>query len=183
MTTTAQLGRRGFLTACGALAVGAVGARNALAAAPLRPDRTLAFRNLHTDERVEVAYVRRGRHDADGLATLNRVLRDWRTGDVAEMDVALFDLLWRLHRDVGSSKPFDLISGYRSPKTNAMLADQSSGVSRKSYHTRAMAVDIALPDVRLASLRRTALGLAAGGVGYYPKSGFVHVDVGPVRHW
>jgi len=146
-------------------------------------ERHLSFRNLHTDEILDVRYYIGGRYEESGLRQLNHALRDWRTGEVAEMDTRLLDTLWLLRQRLGSRRPFDLISGYRSPKTNAMLAGKSSGVAKKSYHMRAMAVDVALPDVRLANLRDEALDMAAGGVGYYARSGFVHVDVGPVRRW
>jgi uncharacterized protein YcbK (DUF882 family) len=146
-------------------------------------ERKLAFHNLHTGERLSLAYWSNGTYRPDALGEINQILRDWRTGDVIDMDVRLVDLLWELHQKLGSTKPFDVISGYRSPKTNATLASASSGVAKKSLHMRGMAIDIALPDKKLQIVRQTAMGLQRGGVGYYPKSGFVHVDVGPVRFW
>lgn len=145
--------------------------------------RRLAFNSLHTGEKVDVIYFEKGRYHKDALAEIDRVLRDHRTGDVVSMDRDLLDTLWELRRRLDTNRPFDLISGYRSPKTNAMLASQSDGVAKKSYHTRAMATDIAVPGIDLAHVRKAALALQRGGVGYYPKSGFVHVDVGRVRFW
>ncbi|BCV66813.1 hypothetical protein TUM17387_21720 [Shewanella carassii] len=99
------------------------------------------------------------------------------------MDKRLFDLLFNLQQTLSVSEEIHVISGYRSPKTNAMLAGKSNGVAKKSYHMRGMAMDIAIPGVKLETLREAALSLKLGGVGYYPASGFVHVDCGPVRSW
>ncbi|CAM3956880.1 hypothetical protein SHAQ108633_04775 [Shewanella aquimarina] len=99
------------------------------------------------------------------------------------MDKRLFDLLFSLKQTLQVDEDFHVISGYRSPKTNQMLASRSSGVAKKSYHMKGMAMDIALPDVNLKDLRDAAISLKLGGVGYYPSSGFVHVDTGPVRTW
>jgi uncharacterized protein YcbK (DUF882 family) len=110
-------------------------------------------------------------------------LRDFRSGDVAPIDRQLLDLLVELHRRSGSRKPFQIISGYRSPKTNAVLASASSGVAKHSMHMEAKAIDIRLSDVMLRDLRDTAIGMQAGGVGFYPRSDFVHVDTGRVRRW
>lgn len=175
--------RRRFLAVAGTTAVCASLPTAARAALFKAKERHLSFRNLHTDETVDVRYFRGGHYEPKGLSDLNRALRDWRTGDVMDMDTGLLDTLWLLRQRLGTRQPFHLISGYRSPKTNAALAKTSNGVAKKSYHMRGMAADVALPDVRLATLRDEALDLGAGGVGYYAKSGFVHVDVGPVRHW
>lgn len=146
-------------------------------------ERRLSFVNLHNDERIDVVYHSDGRYVRGALNDLNHALRDWRTGDVTRMDVSLFDTLWLLRQRTGSRRPFELISAYRSPVTNAKLAKHSSGVAKQSYHMKGMAVDVNLPDVALRTFRQHALTLAAGGVGYYPRSEFVHIDVGPVRHW
>jgi uncharacterized protein YcbK (DUF882 family) len=159
-------------------------ARRASAAPPTEEDsRTLAFRNLHTEETVDVAYRVDGRLDAAALREIDWVLRDFRTGDARPIDRRLLDFLWRLRGALGTVEPYEVISGYRSPATNAMLARASRGVSRASLHMRAMAIDVRVPDRPLARLRDAALGLRLGGVGYYPASGFVHVDVGRVRFW
>lgn len=176
--------RRQFLklgmaaTACSALMPTA-----AFAARLGTVERKIGFHNLHTDERLSIAYFTDGIYRPEALSDINRILRDWRTGDVKEMDVRLVDLLWELHQRLGSSEPFEVISGYRSPKTNTMLASTGNGVAKKSLHMQGMAIDIALPDRKLETVREAAMDMQRGGVGYYPKSGFVHVDVGNVRFW
>ena len=110
-------------------------------------------------------------------------MRDFRTGDIHAIDVRLLDLLVALHQRMGSARPFDVISGYRSPATNAMLAAESNGVAKHSLHMEGKAIDIRLGDRRLTDLQVAALSLRRGGVGYYPQSNFVHVDVGPPRSW
>jgi len=145
--------------------------------------RSLAFSNLHTGERLKADYWVAGRYEPDALAEIDRILRDFRTGEVHPMERSLLDLLNRLHARLDSDAPFGIISGYRSPKTNAMLASASSGVAKKSLHMQGMAIDIRLADRDLTDLRQAALDLRKGGVGYYPKSDFVHVDVGRVRQW
>jgi uncharacterized protein YcbK (DUF882 family) len=155
----------------------------AFAAKELPSTRSLAFRSLHTGEEVAATYVRDGRLQAEGVQVLNHVLRDWRSGEVWDMDPQLFDLLYALRRRLDSKAPFELISGYRSPKTNAGLAANSGGVAKRSLHMQGKATDIRLPERDLKALHKTALALQAGGVGLYTKSGFVHVDTGRVRRW
>ena len=150
--------------------------------APTEP-RALAFRNLHTGEEVDVVYRADGQVDHCALREIDWVLRDFRTGEARPMDQRLLDLLWRLRVTLDTTAPYEVISGYRSPATNAMLARESRGVSRVSLHMKAMAIDVRLPDRPLMALRDAALGLRRGGVGYYPASDFVHVDVGRVRWW
>ena len=145
--------------------------------------RTLAFRNLHTGEEVDVVYRADGQVDPGALREIDWVLRDFRTGEAHPMDQRLLNLLWRLRAALDTTAPYEVISGYRSPVTNAMLARQSRGVSRVSLHMKAMAIDVRLPDRPLLALRDAALGLRLGGVGYYPTSDFVHVDVGRERWW
>lgn len=154
------------------------------AALALPTPRVLTFAHLHTAERLQVEYSDGVRYLPDALAAVNRLLRDFRTGDVHEIDPKLLDLLHGLHTAAGSTRPFEIISGYRSPRTNAMLRHTGGGgVASGSLHMRGQAIDIRLPDVPLASLRDAALALARGGVGYYPTSNFVHVDTGRVRRW
>jgi uncharacterized protein YcbK (DUF882 family) len=151
------------------------------AAAPL--SRVLAFSHTHTGERLRVEYFTGGRYLSDALAAINHVLRDFRTGDLHDIDPRLLDLLHDLSMRTESHQPFQVISGYRSPATNAMLRQRSEGVAAGSLHLVGQAVDIRLADVPLAKLRRAALALGRGGVGYYPASDFVHVDTGRVRTW
>lgn len=157
-----------------------IGAASALASAPVR---RVALHNLHTGEALNTVYWEQGRYVPQALAQVNHVLRDFRTGDIHPMDPALIDLLDTLSARLDTKNPFQVISGYRSPKTNAMLHECTSGVASQSLHMKGLAIDIRLPGVDLDRVHRAALSLQAGGVGYYPQSDFVHVDVGPVRHW
>src|SRR5262245_21445993 len=145
--------------------------------------RSISLANLHTGENLRSTYWENGQYVPEALAEIDRNLRDFRTGDVHPIDPQLVDLLHDLKLKMRSKAPFEVISGYRSPATNAMLASESRGVARKSFHLRGMAIDIRLPDRDLRQLRKAALHMRRGGVGYYPKPGFVHVDVGPVRTW
>lgn len=186
-STTGALSRREFLGAAGA-GIAAFSTMVllpdlAFAAKELPGTRSLGFRNLHTGEEVAATYVRDGLLQPEGLQSLNHVLRDWRTGEVWDMDPKLLDLLYALRRRMDSKAPFELISGYRSPKTNAKLAANSSGVAKRSLHMRGMASDIRLPERDLLALHKTARAMKVGGVGLYTKSGFVHVDTGRVRYW
>ena len=177
-----DLSRRAFL-GCGIAAAVTFTAGPAWAAFAKQPARALGFRNTHTGESLETVYWEQGVYIPEALDEINVVLRDHRTGDVHPIDPQLLDLLTHLQQSVDSARAFEVISGYRSPKTNAMLASNSGGVARKSLHMQGMAIDIRLPGKRLKDLRAAALSLEAGGVGYYPSSDFVHVDTGRVRSW
>ena len=145
--------------------------------------RTLAFRNLHTGEFVRATYWAAGRYLREGLSQIDRLLRDYRNDAVHPIDRRLLALLGELHDQLDTREPFEVISGYRSPATNAMLVSTSSGVSPVSLHVVGMAVDIRVPGRPLRAARDAAKTLRGGGVGYYPDSDFVHVDVGRVRYW
>lgn len=177
--------RRQFAVGAAALATTAsagAGPAQALIRPPLMR-RSLAFEHLHTGERLSAPYLVRGRLDPAGLRALDYMLRDWRTGDVVRIDRRLYALLDALRDELATDAPFQIVSGYRSPETNAMLRANSSGVAKRSYHVRAMAIDIVVPGRSTERIRDAALRLGRGGVGHYPQSGFVHVDVGPVRRW
>ena len=148
----------------------------------------MAIRNVHNNESVDAVFARSGEFVADGLAELNHGLRDWRTGQIFPMDRKLLALLVQLREklDISGSRKIDLISGYRSPRTNASLrarGGEHTGVASQSQHMVGKATDIMIPGVSLERLRGAALALGGGGVGYYPRDGFVHVDTGPVRRW
>lgn len=147
------------------------------------PARELSFYNLHTGETLTAAYWDGGRYQEDALAEINHILRDHRTGEVYSMERKLLDLLNDLRLALDTDAPFEVISGYRSPKTNATLASASNGVAKRSLHMRGMAIDIRMPGIELSTLRDTAIAMKRGGVGYYAKSGFIHVDVGRFRTW
>jgi len=186
MTSTDS--RRAFVRGGVALALGAV-SRTAWSSTKSPIDRAddiarLAFVNTHTGESLDVVYREGPRYLGDALAEIDRVLRDHRSGDVHEIDRALLDQLVQLRARLGIGKrPFHVISGYRSPRTNAMLAARSSGVASKSLHLQGRAIDLRMPGVDLAAVHSAALSMQAGGVGYYARSDFVHLDTGRVRHW
>lgn len=160
---------------------------NAFANVPSRsitqPDRSLSLLNLHTGERLSATYWAEGQYQTSELKAINHILRDHRTGDSHRMDNDLLELLNVLHQKMDSKESFQIISGYRSPKTNATLSKKSNGVAKKSLHMQGRAIDIRLPGCRLSDLRKAAINCQAGGVGYYPKSDFIHVDTGSVRRW
>lgn len=163
-----------------------VGAALTLAAAPAlayRSERSLAFYNLHTGESLRTTYWQDGRYIAAELATVDHILRDHYSGEVHPMDTGLLDLLFDLQQRLALTQPFEVVSGYRSPATNAMLREHSRGVARHSLHMVGEAIDVRLPRTELERLRQAAYRLHDGGVGYYPRSRFVHLDVGPVRRW
>jgi len=147
------------------------------------PPARIALRNLHTDERLEIKYSREGIYIPAALSAIELLLRDFRTGEAHAIDPALLDYLVAVARTAGVDPKFDVISGYRSPQTNAMLHANNEGVAVHSLHIDGMAADIRVPGRSLASLRRTAIAMHGGGVGYYPASEFVHVDSGRVRYW
>ncbi len=152
----------------------------------LLPDstrRSLSFYNTHTGERLNVCYFKNGAYRPGAMGQINRILRDHRTGDIQAMDTRLMDLLYTVNQRLGSCSPFHIISGYRSPQTNARLRKNSTGVAKFSYHMLGRAIDIRLPGCDTHQLRQACLDLELGGVGYYPRSDFVHVDTGAFRTW
>lgn len=146
-------------------------------------ERKLSLLNLHTGESLEATYWAEGQYQNDELTAINRILRDHRTGDIHQIDNNLLDLLNTLHHKLDAKQPFQIISGYRSPKTNAVLNKKSNGVAKKSLHMQGKAIDIRLPDRALPELQKAAIACQAGGVGYYAKSNFIHIDTGRVRRW
>ena len=146
-------------------------------------ERFLSFYNLHTGESLRVVYFEKGSYISDALDEINHILRDFRQNEIKPIDPNLLDLLVRVRERLDTSASFNVISGYRSPKTNAMLHANSEGVSRHSLHMDGRAIDISVPGRDLEMVHRAALALHGGGVGYYPKSDFVHVDTGRVRYW
>jgi uncharacterized protein YcbK (DUF882 family) len=147
--------------------------------------RTLTMHHIHTEEDITITYKRDGRYDEDAIKQLDWFLRDWRKEESIHMDPRLLDVVWEVSRDVSGDKTVFVVCGYRSPATNAMLRRRSSGVARFSQHTLGKAMDFYIPGASLEELRYAGLRLQRGGVGYYPTSGspFIHLDVGPIRHW
>jgi len=180
-----QLGRRGLLG--GALAIGAASLVGGRAFAAL-PEKRIAFRNIHTNDTVDARFFGADGWDHQGLAELNHGLRDWRNNETTVMDPQLMLLLSAIRDKLGVAPQtkIDLISGYRSPQTNSALraaGGEHTGVASKSQHMLGKATDIHMPGIALENLHLAALSMRGGGVGYYPKDGFVHVDTGRVRIW
>lgn len=177
-----HLNRRHLLRATGALMISGVATR-ARADSSAGSSRRLGFECTHTGDFVDVEYWVEGRYLPEPMAAIEHVLRDFRVGEVHPIDPHLLDLLHTLRSNLDSGEPFHVISGYRSPGTNAALQSKSGGVATKSLHMRGMAIDIRLPGRDIADVHRASLEMQAGGVGYYPTLDFVHVDVGRVRRW
>lgn len=183
--------RRLFLSAL-AVGVPLTGFPRSMRASTLEPEtsasltegsRVLSFAHTHTGECLKVEYFDGGGYVPDALSTVNHFLRDFRTGAVHPIDEDLLDLLHNLRGLTATSKPFQVISGYRSPQTNEMLRQLSEGVAAGSLHMKGQAIDIRLSDIPLGTLRKAALSVKRGGVGFYPHSDFVHIDTGRVRAW
>jgi uncharacterized protein YcbK (DUF882 family) len=155
----------------------------ALARAAGRGARSLSFVHTHTLERLSATYFASGSYDLDSLAALSRFLRDHRTGDIHPIDPPLFDMLFDLRAAVGGEGPFQVISGFRSPRTNAELRARSRGVAAGSLHVAGKAIDVRLAGIDCTALRDAAIRLQRGGVGCYASSDFVHLDTGRFRTW
>jgi len=187
-TPQGGLGRRSFLTLGAAGLVAAALPRDAAAAhidATLNPnrDRSLSLYNTHTGEHVNEVYWSRGSYLPDALKQFNHLLRDHRDGRVHAMDPRVLDLITAVQKKCEGSGAIHIISGYRSPATNAWLASNSDGVAFNSLHLQGKAIDIRLPGHSVRHVGRAARSLRGGGVGIYPASDFVHVDCGRVRYW
>ena len=143
----------------------------------------ISFRHAHTGESFSGVYRVGDKYLPEAFERMNYVLRDFRTAEVFPMDPRVIDILSLLYDRVDATESYQVLSGYRSPKTNAMLRSGSSGVARNSFHMYGQAIDIRIPGQNTKTVRNTALDLRAGGVGYYPRSNFVHVDTGKVRSW
>jgi uncharacterized protein YcbK (DUF882 family) len=172
------IGAGAFVTAAG-MTSRSVFAQSAI----ITPERTLSFYNLHTGENLKTAYWVEGEYIPESLSDINHLLRDFRNDEIKPINLGLLNLLHDITQRLGTSKPIQLISGYRSSSTNAKLHDRSSGVAKHSLHMDGMAADIRIPGHDLSELHKVAAAMQGGGVGYYPKSDFVHVDVGRVRYW
>lgn len=146
-------------------------------------ERTLKFFHTHTGDTLQVIYFRQGGYDREALDQLKIFMADWRNGKQHDLDPQLMDILWQLQQVTGSTNTWEVISAYRSPETNDMLRSRSSGVAKKSQHLLGTAIDVRLRGMDLMELRDNARSLKLGGVGYYAKSDFVHVDTGRVRYW
>lgn len=182
-----RLSRRRFF---GSLAAAAWALRDAQAqqssthAQPVPEERHLELFNTHTRETLKTVFKRGDDYDASALEALKKLLRDRRNGEMHDMDPRLYDQLFDLARAAGVEPSYEIISGYRSPESNGkMAARPGSGVSKKSLHMQGRAIDVRLRNCTCAKLRDLALAARQGGVGYYEKSDFVHIDTGNFRTW
>jgi uncharacterized protein YcbK (DUF882 family) len=176
--------RRTFLKSSFALASGlSLPALSKAALSTPDTERALRLYNTHTGESLRTIFWAEGQFIPDALQDISKILRDHRNDKVAQMDPQLLVLLDKVTAQFGDGKVLHIISGYRSPETNAMLHANSDGVAKHSMHMEAKAIDIRLPGTDLAMLRKAAMAAQGGGVGYYPDSQFVHMDTGRLRHW
>lgn len=145
--------------------------------------RSLSFYHTHTREKLNITYGWSKRYDRKALKKISHFLRDFRTGEVHPIDPALLDILYSVRDEFGNQGTFEVISGYRSPQTNKRLRNNSSKVAKRSLHMEGKAIDIRLTGVRTKKLQQCAIDMQCGGVGYYQKSDFIHLDTGKVRFW
>jgi uncharacterized protein YcbK (DUF882 family) len=184
-STKPVMSRRAFV---GGMAIGLAAASPAFASAPsilkgAGDFRALNVVNSHTSERLNCVYWIEGRYVPEALEAFNYILRDWREDLIKPIDPRTLDIMAATHGLLGCSEPFHIISGYRCPKTNAMLRSRSSRVAQNSYHIRGMAVDLSLRSRTVWEVANAARSLGGGGVGRYSRSNFTHVDSGPIREW
>ena len=184
-TVQCRLNRRRFLF------YGTVTTANCLFPAPilaavdriLTPEKNLSFYNTHTQESLDICFYRQGHYRNKALTQINYILRDHRTDEIKPIDTRLLDLIHALSTKLQNRSPFHVISGYRSPTSNAKLRRKSKNVAASSLHMKGKAIDLRMPGCPTRRLRKIAVNLRKGGVGYYQRSDFIHVDVGRVRHW
>jgi len=177
-----HIDRRTFLKTGVSAALAALVPYPAIAAG--RSDhRILSFYNIHTGESLTTCYRANGKLIHRAVGRISYIMRDHRTGDIKPVDPNLLDLLHRIVKEIHPPSPISIISGYRSPKTNAALRKVTSGVAKNSLHMKGRAIDIRIPGYQTQDIRQLAIALHSGGVGYYPASDFVHLDTGPVKIW
>jgi uncharacterized protein YcbK (DUF882 family) len=179
--TTKRLNRRKFLHGVG---ISTLALESLARAAPrATANRELSFVHTHTGESLSVVYYQDGAYQPASLERINHLLRDFRTQEIHSIDLRTLDILFEVQVLADRDEPFQVISGYRSPTTNAALRRSSTGVAEHSLHVQGRAIDVRLGGVATRRLRDLALQLGKGGVGFYPRSDFVHLDSGPFRFW
>ncbi len=177
-----HISRRSFLKKTAIITGGAIVAQNELFASS-SDVKTLKLHNIHQNKTYNASFFEKDCYKLRGLFEVNKAFIDYRAHEITRIDVDLINLLYDINLHIGLDKKFNVISGYRSKHTNEALRKSMRGVAKDSYHMQGKAVDIYVPGVRLRKLKDVAVGLGRGGVGYYPNSNFIHVDVGPVRTW
>lgn len=189
LTRKTLLSRRTLLKRATLLAGGAASAMTgviapaAVIAANSAPDRRLLLVNIHTADQLDTVFWSNGRYIDSSLRDINYLMRDHRANEVMHIDKRVLDFLYAIQTQLGAVREVQILSGYRSPETNALLAKRSNRVAKNSLHMVGKAMDMRVPGVKTRDIRELALVQRRGGVGYYPKSDFVHIDCGPVRHW
>jgi uncharacterized protein YcbK (DUF882 family) len=184
-STTAVISRRGLLGVFAATAVAAAPTySNAFGFLRGSGDiRRIRMYSGRTGETLDTIYWIDGEYISEAVREINFFMRDWRNGEVVRMDTRTIDIMAAAHNLLDVSEPYMLLSGYRSPATNAMLRSRSGGVARNSLHMKGQAADLRLSSRSVGQMARAASACAAGGVGKYSRSNFVHMDCGPVRTW
>ncbi|MBL8659046.1 MAG: DUF882 domain-containing protein [Rhodospirillales bacterium] len=177
-----HLGRRRFL-GIGFVAAAALAPVPGWAKASPRQERALSLLHAHTGERLNTVYYANGRYIPSALKQINYILRDYRINEIKPVSPQLLDLLYALGGRLGTGGAFEVLSGYRSAETNALLGQRNRGVAKHSLHIEAKAIDIMVPGVGAREVARVARDMRGGGVGYYPRHSFVHVDIGDIRTW
>ena len=182
--TPSGLSRREFLGLSITAAVASLVPSEIYAASEkIQTAKKICLHNVYTSETIEPVFWRDGEYLPEALSDINHIFRDIRTGKERTINKELINLLYDLQQEVKIEEPFHIVSGYRTPRSNALLRKTTKGVAKNSFHMYGKAADIRLPDYNLSTLRRKAMNLRVGGVGYYPRSSFIHVDVGAVRYW
>lgn len=176
------MNRRHFLTFGVKAAAGLVLAQ-AIPAWASTGSRTLSFNHTHTHESLKITYAQAGIYDPVALDQINHYLRDFRTGEVHSIDPGVLDILWGVQQELGCNGSYGVISGYRSPNTNKALRSRSTGVAKRSLHMKGKAIDVRFSGCKTSTVRDCAIAFKGGGVGYYAKSDFIHIDTGRVRTW
>jgi uncharacterized protein YcbK (DUF882 family) len=179
---TVEISRRSFLKKSAIITGAAMMSQSEILAAT-GERKVLKLYNVHLNKMFYAPFFEKNYYKLSGLFEVNKAFIDYRAKEMTRIDVKLINLLYEIKQHLGYDKQFNIVSGYRSPHTNEELRKRREGVAKNSYHIKGQAVDIYVPNVSLRKLRDVALGLKKGGVGYYPSSNFLHVDVGPVRSW